>query len=979
MKQAVTVRDRLFWEGERNPMKVNDLVHGFRVLRVREFEELGGRLWEMEHEKTGAKLCWLDRPDENKAFSIAFKTLPEDSTGVFHILEHSVLCGSEKYPVKEPFVELLKSSVQTFLNAVTYPDKTVYPVSSRNDRDFLNLVDVYLDAVLHPAIYQKPEIFRQEGWRYENVGETPGYQGVVLNEMKGAFSDPGTLLGNTLSALLLPDTCYRCVSGGDPEQIPDLSYAQFLSMHRKYYHPSNAFVSLVGSVPLESVLEKLDGFFAVFDRRDAAFRVPMQTRTASAERRLAYQIGPDEGLEERTVVACGTLLGAYNSREQNCAAAILADYLAGNHDAPLKRAILDAGLGQDMGVGVRDGIQQSWFSWEVWNTDAEKLPEIRRCVRDTVEKITEDGLDPEALRACYNQYAFRMRDRDSGSYPRSVAEALDMLDTWLYGGDPAEGLLVEDVLRSLEEKLETDYYLDLLRELFLPERPSAVVVLTPSHTVGAEKAQREAARIAAARASWTEAEREAMIRQEEDLAVWQQTPDPPEALATIPMLRLSDLNDRPEPLPMTVKQRGTTTLLYHETGSGLAWLRTFLNVSDLLPEELPLLSLLAGLLGILPTARHDAKDLQVLIKQTVGALEFQPVVYAGSDPDHCRVIFAARTACLPEQAERAAALLTELLTETVFRDRGLLRDVLKQTAMDMQMSLSSMGQQFALTRVSAAGSAHGAAREYLGGIAFADWIKTQSAVDDEALDRLLLGMETIARRSFRSERLTVSCSELVSEAALEALAFPSGEPCTAEAGYGSLGSGKTFRAIPSDVGFAAMGTNLRRHGRTFSGCLPVLANLLNYTFLWNEIRVQGGAYGCGFQARDDGDAAFHTYRDPQPDRSLEVMKQAASFLRDFCAEQPDLTGFILSAVSTLDPLLNTVSRMDMAEHRWFKGSSREDVCQCYRQLLHTTPEDLLDLSGMLEELASDETVCILAGTEQLNGRTQSSFESGEEA
>lgn len=572
-----------------------------------------------------------------------------------------------------------------------------------------------------------------------------------------------------------------------------------------------------------------------------------------------------------------------------------------------------------------------------------------------------------------------MRDRDSGSYPRSVAEALDMLDTWLYGGDPAEGLLVEDVLRSLEEKLETDYYLDLLRELFLPERPSAVVVLTPSHTVGAEKAQREAARIAAARAGWTEAEREAMIRQEEDLAVWQQTPDPPEALATIPMLRLSDLNDRPEPLPMTVKQRGTTTLLYHETGSGLAWLRTFFNVSDLLPEELPLLSLLAGLLGILPTARHDAKDLQVLIKQTVGALEFQPVVYAGSDPDHCRVIFAARTACLPEQAERAAALLTELLTETVFRDRGQLRDVLKQTAMDMQMSLSSMGQQFALTRVSAAGSAHGAAREYLGGIAFADWIKTQSAADDETLDRLLLGMETIARRSFRSQRLTVSCSELVPEAALDALSFSCGGPCPAEAAYEPLESGRTLLAIPSDVGFAAMGTNFRRHGRTFSGCLPVLANLLNYTFLWNEIRVQGGAYGCGFQARDDGDAAFHTYRDPQPHRSVEVMKQAAGFLRDFCSEQPDLTGFILSSVSALDPLLDTASRMDVAEHRWFKGTSREDVCQCYRQLLHTTPEDLLDLCGMLEELASDGTVCILAGTEQLNGRTQSFSESCEEA
>ena len=289
---------------------------------------------------------------------------------------------------------------------------------------------------------------------------------------------------------------------------------------------------------------------------------------------------------------------------------------------------------------------------------------------------------------------------------------------------------------------------------------------------------------------------------------------------------------------------------------------------------------------------------------------------------------------------------------------------------DAQMALSAMGQQFALTRVSAASSAHGAAREYLGGIAFADWIKTQSSADDEALDFLLMQMEAFTRRSFTRERLTISCSERVSEAALDALSFPCGGPCPAEASYVPFSSGRTLLAIPSDVGFAAMETNFRRHGRAFSGSLPMLANVLNYTFLWNEIRVQGGAYGCGFQARDDGDAAFHTYRDPQPGRSVEAMKQAAGFLRDFCSEQPDLTGFILSAVSALDPLLNTASRMDMAEHRWFKGTSHEDVCQCYRQLLHTTPEDLLDLCGMLEELASDENVCILAGTEQFNDRTQ---------
>ena len=298
-------------------MQTGTRLHGFEVTRVREIEELGGRLVEMTHEKTGAQLCWLDRPEENKAFCIAFQTIPEDSTGVFHILEHSVLCGSDKYPVKEPFVELLKTSVQTFLNAMTFPDKTVYPISSRNDKDFFNLMDIYLDAVFHPAIYHKPEIFRQEGWRYESPEEEPVYQGVVLNEMKGAFSSPRTLLENAMNELLFPDNCYRFVSGGDPEQIPDLSYEQFLAMHRKYYHPSNARISLVGSVDLDRALEKLDSFLRDYDRRETDFSIPMQAAGPARTVERPYEIGQEEPLEQRTILCSGRLWAPFYDRKRN--------------------------------------------------------------------------------------------------------------------------------------------------------------------------------------------------------------------------------------------------------------------------------------------------------------------------------------------------------------------------------------------------------------------------------------------------------------------------------------------------------------------------------------------------------------------------------------------------------------------------------------------------------------------------------------
>ena len=528
---------------------MNDqILHGFAPVRARSFSELNGVLREYVHLKTGAQLCWLDRPDENKAFSIAFKTLPEDSTGVFHILEHSVLCGSDRYPVKEPFVELLKSSVQTFLNAMTYPDKTVYPVSSRNDQDLLNLMDVYLDAVFHPAIYRRPEIFRQEGWRLEGEGEALCLQGVVFNEMKGSFASPRTILENELDRLLFPDNCYRHVSGGDPARIPELSYEQFLAAHRKYYHPSNARIALVGSVELEACLAKIDGFLRDYDRAETRFDIPMQAPKPARRAEIPFAIGPEEDPVQRSITACSTLLAAFDDDLRNNAFAVLSDYLTGDDDAPLKRAVLDAGLAQDFSMDLDDGLQQSAASWTAWNTDPDKQPALERLVRETLAQIVSEGLDRERLEACFRRYAFELRDRDSGSVPRSLAETLDMLDTWLYDGDPAQGLLAEDALAELERALDTDYPEGLLRELFLENEHTVTLTLIPSATLGEEQAAAEAAGLRALTGSWTEADWAAQAERAESLRRWQQTPDSQEALASIPMLKRSDLAEAPVPL-----------------------------------------------------------------------------------------------------------------------------------------------------------------------------------------------------------------------------------------------------------------------------------------------------------------------------------------------------------------------------------------------------------------------------------------------
>ncbi len=950
-------------------MQMQEQLHGFRVTRVRDMQEFDCKLIELVHEKTGAEVCWLDRADENKTFAVAFKTLPEDSTGVFHIIEHSVLCGSDKYPVKEPFVELLKSSVQTYLNAFTYPDKTVYPVSSRNDRDFLNLIDVYLDAVLHPLIYHKPEIFRQEGWRYEGEGDNVCYQGVVFNEMKGSFASPETVMYNELQRELFPDNCYRHVSGGDPACIPDLTYEQFIASHKKYYHPSNARICLVGSIDADAVLQKIDSFLGAYDMLEADFSIPMQKPIARVVKEVPFEIGEDESADERAIIAWATVLGRFDERERNYAGSVLADYLTGDNDAPLKRAVIDRGLAQDFSLSMEDGVQQTMFGWQAMNTDADKREALEQTVRETLERIVREGLDRQRLSACLHAFAFRMRDFESGWGPRSLTEALSMLDTWLYDGDPAEGLEVDAPLKALEEKLGTDYFERFIKDVFLDNTHTVTIVMVPSATLGAQKREAEAARVRRESERWTDADRERLSAEAEALRVFQQEPDSEEALKTIPMLKLSDLNDEPDKLIMEADERNGVPVLNNIVSSNTAMLRAYFAANDLKTDELPLLPVMTTLLGSLATAKHERSELPLAIKNTIGRLDISPAVLPGDSPATCRLFLTASFACLKEQAVNSAALLDEILTETKWDDVALLKEILQQMAVGAKLSLPAEGHRYAMLRVAAQQTANGFVDEQIGGVSFIEWLNRMNEADETAKKALLERMEALAKRIFTRERMTVATMEAVEDAAVDALieGIPTGgtvpEPFAA---FEPLPHGCEGVSIPAQVGFAVMGSNLYRHGKRYAGSFPVLANILNYVYLWSEIRVQGGAYGCGFVARDHGDLMFYTYRDPQPARSIGVMKRTADFIRAFCSEQPDLTGYILSAVSAIDPLRNASAKMAAATVFHFRGITRQMIVDRYRQLIGTTNEDLLKLCDAVEDVAADETVCVVAGKDQLD-------------
>lgn len=940
-------------------MQIGSSIHNFRITNVRSLPEMNCSLWELEHEKTGTLLVWLDRADENKTFAITFKTIPEDSTGVFHILEHSVLCGSNKYPVKEPFVELLKSSVNTFLNAMTYPDKTVYPLSSRNNKDFLNLLDVYMDAVLHPAIYQKPEIFRQEGWRYElREGQDPVYQGVVFNEMKGAYASADAVLEHAMNRLMFPDNCYSAESGGHPEHIPDLTYEQFIANHRKFYHPSNSRIILSGSVDLDSTLAHIDSYLKDYDRHVADFQIPMQAAVPYREERTIYEIGAEESAFNRTIVSCGCMLGRFDEQEKLYAATVLKDYLAGDNDAPLKHAVLSAGLGQDVKVQLHDGIQQNWISWEVWNTDEKKVDEIKAVVNRVLTDLAENGLDKGRLEACFNRFAFQLRDKDGGWASRSLSEALTMLDSWLYGGDPAQYLLTEDVLNALEAKLDSAYFADLIRTLFLENPHKAMSVLVPSQTLGKEKQEKEATRVAAECAVWTDADRVRIEAEGKTLAAWQQTPDTPEALNSIPVLKLSDIDPTPEKLPVTVSETNGITVLTHDIQNGLTYLNLHFDVSDLSMKELPVASLLTKLLGKLPTVNYSSAQLQMLTKQKVGNLRFIPNVYSGKKAS---VHLGAEMVCLANQGETAVALLCEILTETLFEDKLLLKNLLNQIMMQLQMEFVGAGHQYAMTRACSMLTGPGAAKEAMVGSSFIQWVKAQCAADDGQLDEIAAQLKAVAGKAFCAKRLTVSLSSNAEKLIDPVLrAFPKGSA----SGSAQLTPNTTDQIglpIPAPIGFASKASNIKNYGGSFHGSIYVLTNVLNFSYLWNEIRVQGGAYGCGFAGRDDGDMFFYTYRDPQPGRSLNVFDKAVDFVRSFCAQKMDLTPMILGSMASADPLLNTQMKITVAENRYFNGITYEDVCRVRHELISTTHEDLLALTDVLKYVAEDNAVCVVAG------------------
>ena len=934
---------------------------GFRVLKEEKSHDPEGNAVLMEHERTGARVFWLDNGAENMVFSISFRTLPEDSTGVFHILEHSVLCGSEKYPMKEPFVELLKSSMNTFLNAMTFPDMTMFPVSSRNPRDLMNLTGVYLDAVFAPVSMKDRKRFCQEGWHIDrNENGEPEFRGVVYNEMKGSMSDTDTLIDHELGAMLFPDTYNGFNSGGDPEEITGLTWEEYRRQYERCYHPSNAWIYLDGAVPMDEMLPLLDRYFSAYDKRENNPEFVYQIPRGS-ERTIRYELGQDEEPENKGYLTTARITGTWRDRAENMARGIICDVLTGSNESPLKKMVLEKELARDLNLSVDDTGLQSWTAIHAEHVADGREQEILDLVEEYGRKILREGLDRGALEASMNRAVFHLREEDE---PQGIGRCIRSMGSWLYGGDPLEALESESMIRKLKEWLEDGTFSRIAADMLLNHENLVTLHTLPSVTLGDEKRARESEKLRNMLAGMTEEERLETEKIRTEIEIWQNTPDREEDLATLPLLRKEDADLEPEWIATeTETVHGVPVMIHRIPCNGVVHLRAYFSLTDLTLDELTKASLFSGMLGKLPTKKYDALRLQQEIKRWTGSLGFTVVTRTrAGDEENSTPCLAAFASALEENAVQAQELLAEVLLNTITEGQEeRIRDIMLQNELSARQRTVGAGHLVAVKKCLSRYSAEGAVKNALDGDRAIRYIHAFSVHPEQEMAGFLHTARKILAGTFCKARLTLSVtsgSERMPE--LLASVFPEGTPVPAKSRYREDSGERIGFRIPSQIGFAARGYRLSRCGKEFSGSMWLAGSILTLGYYWNRIRVQGGAYGAGLQIDRSGNLFSYSFRDPSPARTLEADSGAGAFLRDFVQNGENLDKYIISALNEMNPLLSPRDKGALADARMLTGFTREESERIRKEVLHATPDQLAACGDWLDRFASEGSICVVA-------------------
>ena len=961
-------------------MKLEDLS-SYEIIEKRWIEDLQSESVLLSHKKTGAKVALLSNQDENKVFYIGFRTPPTDSTGVAHILEHSVLCGSRRFPVKDPFIELAKGSLNTFLNAMTFPDKTLYPVASCNGKDFRNLMQVYLDAVFYPNIHREDKIFGQEGWHYEL--ESPDGElklnGVVYNEMKGALSSPDDIFEQELMQSLYPDTPYGYNSGGDPEEIPSLSYGDFTEFHRKYYHPSNSYIYLYGDMDMAEELDFIDReYLSAYEKRQVESAIKSQPAFKTVNRVVKeYPIGEEEDEAEKAYLSYNVSVGDTLDKELYIAFQVLDYALCSASGAPLKQALTDRGIGTDISSVYDNGIRQPYFSILAKNADQEREQDFLDTIREVLEKIVREGFDKKALLAALNYYEFKYREANFGSYPKGLMYGLQIMDSWLYDETkPFIHIEANDTYRALREKADKGYFEGLVREYLLENPHKSVVILLPHKGLAGKRAEELAGKLAAYKASLSREQVAAIVEATKELADYQDEPDSPEALATIPMLSRKDMKKEAVKFINELRMVDDTRFLYHDIyTNGIGYLRFIFSLKDVPGELFPYAGILKGVLGLLNTEHFSYAGLFNEIYTVSGGMEVVTNAYGSyADRDKCQVTLEIKIKILEENLERSVELIREILLTSDFTDKKRLKEVIAEGKSRMQGQMLSAAHSVAAGRALAGISLPAAYSELLSGVAFYRFIEKIDKDFDRAGGEVSEALQKLAALVFRPENLMVDLTgsqELAEKLPSlirnfkQALGERGGEAVGTTGFVPAFTKKKEGYKTPGQVQYVCRAGNFRDKGLPYTGALKVLKVMMNYDYLWNKVRVHGGAYGCFAAFGRSGDSYFVSYRDPNLKNTINIYEKAVSYIEDFDADERTLTQFIIGAISELDMPMAPSAKGLYSLSGYMTDLTDEDIQKERDELLGVTAQELRRLAAYVRAFMEEEMLCVVGSAEKI--------------
>ena len=961
-------------------MSMKDL-QAYEVQKEEDLKGIKAKGYLLRHRKSGARVVYIENDDNNKVFSIGFRTPPSDSTGVPHIMEHSVLCGSRNFPAKDPFVELVKGSLNTFLNAMTYPDKTVYPVASCNDQDFQNLMHVYMDAVFYPNIYEHEEIFRQEGWSYQldSAEDKLKYNGVVYNEMKGAFSSPEGVLDRVILNTLFPDTSYANESGGDPEVIPELTYEQFLDFHRKYYHPSNSYIYLYGDMDIEEKLHWLDQeYLGKYDREPVDSRIRFQEPFAEMQEKvIPYSIASEESEEDNTYLSYNKVVGTSLDKELYLAFQILDYALLSAPGAPLKKALTDAGIGKDIMGSYDNGIYQPIFSVIAKNANEEQKEEFIQVIEDVLRASVKNGIDTKAIEAGINYYEFRYRVAVFGNYPKGLMYGLQMMDSWLF--DEEKQFIHIDALDTFEflkKQIGTGYYEELIQKYLLDNPHGAIVIVTPEKGRTARMEAELEEKLQKYKESLTAEEVEAFVQKTQALEAYQSEPESEENLEKIPVLKREDISREIEPIINEEMTLAGVPVIFHEIETnGIGYVDVLFDMSLVEEQDLPYVGILQSVLGIIDTERYDYGTLFNEINVNTGGIGTSLELY--NDVTNIRekafkATFEIKGKALYGKLPVAFDMMREILMESKLNDGKRIREILAMLKSRLLMKFQSSGHVTAVLRAQSYASPAAKLKDMTNGIAFYETVSYIEEHFEEEKEKLSEKLIDLSKKLFCGDNMMLSYTaareglegleEMVEKLknSLHTRTAEEDKRCVIHCEKKNEG----FKTA-SKVQYVAKAGNFIDLGVAYTGALQILKVIMSYDYLWQNIRVKGGAYGCMSNFNRIGEGYFVSYRDPNLKRTLDVYDGVVDYLKNFTVSERDMTKYIIGTMSGIDQPMTPASKGERSMNLYMNKVSAEMIREERNQILDAEQDDIRALYKVAEAVLQADQMCVIGGEDKI--------------